>query len=88
VKDEEFILHQIPSGILHPDKRCLLGNGVVLDPLQFFKEYDDLRVIPIGVYRAGRTMVNPQGDFVIKEDDRLLYIADERQDLVRVLPTL
>jgi len=40
VADEEFILHQIPSGILHPDKRCLLGNGVVLDPIQFFKEYD------------------------------------------------
>jgi len=40
VGDEEFILHQIPSGILHPEKRCLLGNGVVLDPIQFFQEYD------------------------------------------------
>jgi adenylosuccinate synthase len=35
---EEFILHQIPSGILHADKRCLLGNGVVLDLEQFFQE--------------------------------------------------
>jgi len=42
VGDEEFILHQIPSGILHPQKRCLLGNGVVLDPIQFFKEYDEV----------------------------------------------
>jgi adenylosuccinate synthase len=39
---EEFILHQIPSGILHPDKRCLLGNGVVLDMEQFFQELDQL----------------------------------------------
>jgi adenylosuccinate synthase len=39
---EEFILHQIPSGILHPDKRCLLGNGVVLDLEQFFQELDGL----------------------------------------------
>jgi adenylosuccinate synthase len=39
---EEFILHQIPSGILHPDKRCLLGNGVVLDLEQFFEELDAL----------------------------------------------
>ncbi|MEX0843420.1 MAG: adenylosuccinate synthetase, partial [Gemmatimonadota bacterium] len=31
VGPEEFILHQIPSGILHQGKRCLLGNGVVLD---------------------------------------------------------
>jgi adenylosuccinate synthase len=43
VGDNEFILHQIPSGILHPEKRCLLGNGVVLDVIQFFQEYDALR---------------------------------------------
>lgn len=40
VGEEEFIFHLIPSGILHPGKRCLMGNGVVLDPVQFFKEYD------------------------------------------------
>jgi len=40
VGDDEFIFHLIPSGILHADKRCLMGNGVVLDPIQFFKEYD------------------------------------------------
>lgn len=39
---DEFILHQIPSGILHPEKRCLLGNGVVLDLDQFFEELDGL----------------------------------------------
>ena len=42
VGDDEFILHQIPSGILHEGKRCLLGNGVVLDVEQFFQEYDAL----------------------------------------------
>ena len=42
VGDTEFVLHQIPSGILHPEKRCLLGNVVVIDILEFFKEYDDL----------------------------------------------
>ncbi|MCA9736757.1 MAG: adenylosuccinate synthetase, partial [Gemmatimonadetes bacterium] len=42
VGDDEFILHQIPSGVLHDGKRCLLGNGVVLDVRQFFDEYDAL----------------------------------------------
>ena len=42
VGEEEFILHQIPSGILHPKRMCLLGNGVVLDPFQFFQEMDRL----------------------------------------------
>jgi adenylosuccinate synthase len=42
VSGEEFILHQVPSGILHPGKQCLLGNGVVLDPEAFFEELDEL----------------------------------------------
>ena len=42
VGDEEFVLHQIPSGILHPHQRCFLGNGVVMDPFQFFEELDAL----------------------------------------------
>ncbi|MDX1624045.1 MAG: adenylosuccinate synthase [Gemmatimonadota bacterium] len=42
VGGEEFVLHQVPSGILHPDKECLLGNGVVLDATEFFAEIDRL----------------------------------------------
>jgi len=38
----EFILHQIPSGILHPRTICLIGNGVVLDPETLFTELDQL----------------------------------------------
>ena len=56
VGDEEFILHQIPSGILHSDKRCLLGNGVVLDPIQFFEEYDTVEAR--GVSLKGRVGVS------------------------------
>ncbi len=42
VNGESFVLHQIPSGILHPGKRCLLGNGVVVDLDQFLAELDAL----------------------------------------------
>ena len=42
VRGEQFVLHQIPSGVLYPEKRCLLGNGVVLDLEQFFAEVDAL----------------------------------------------
>ena len=51
VGDQHIVLHQVPSGILHRDKRCLLGNGVVIDLAQFFDEVDHL---------AGRG-VNPLG---------------------------
>jgi len=56
VGEEEFILHQIPSGILHPGKRCLLGNGVVLDVQQFFREYEAL--MARGLVLEGRVGVS------------------------------
>jgi adenylosuccinate synthase len=56
VGDREFVLHQIPSGILHPRQRCLLGNGVVLDPFQLFEELDGLTAR--GVDAEGRVGVS------------------------------
>ncbi len=43
VGDEKTVLHLIPSGILHEGKRCIIGNGVVLDPKVFLEEIDGLR---------------------------------------------
>jgi adenylosuccinate synthase len=43
VGDDEFILHQVPSGVLNPGKHCVLGNGMVLDPVTFFEELDALK---------------------------------------------
>src|SRR5467141_2395324 len=42
IGDSQFILRQIPSGILHPRVTCVVGNGVVLDPETFFAELDGL----------------------------------------------
>jgi len=39
---EEFILHLIPSGALYPSVRCLLGNGVVVDPWTLVEEIEAL----------------------------------------------
>ena len=43
VGNEKTVLHLIPSGILHPGKRCIIGNGVVLDPKVFLEEIDRLK---------------------------------------------
>ena len=43
VGDEKTILHLIPSGILHEGKRCVIGNGVVLDPKVFLQEIEGLK---------------------------------------------
>jgi len=43
VGDEKIVLHLIPSGILHEGKRCIIGNGVVLDPEVFIREITNLK---------------------------------------------
>ncbi len=40
--DRHFALHLIPSGVVHPGKKCLLGNGMVIDPDAFFGEIEGL----------------------------------------------
>lgn len=40
---QEFRLHLVPSGILYPDKVCVIGNGLVVDPAVLFEELDDLQ---------------------------------------------
>ncbi|MDZ7758830.1 MAG: adenylosuccinate synthase [Desulfovermiculus sp.] len=49
VKGHKVVLHLIPSGILHPGKLCLIGNGVVLDPQVFCQELDGLKGLGVGV---------------------------------------
>lgn len=43
IGNEKFVLHLIPSGILYKGKKCLIGNGVVIDPAALIKEIDGLK---------------------------------------------
>ena len=49
VKDQEFIFHLLPSAILHQEKFCVIGNGVVVDPKALIGEIADLRKRNINV---------------------------------------
>jgi adenylosuccinate synthase len=53
VNGEQTICHLIPSGILHDDKKCLIGNGLVVDPEVLLKEMNHMtqRGIAIGPER-------------------------------------
>ncbi|MEO8337979.1 MAG: adenylosuccinate synthetase, partial [bacterium] len=61
--DRQFVLHQIPSGILHPGVRCAIGNGVVLDPDTLFDEIDGL--VKAGVDVEGRLYVSERAHLVL-----------------------
>ncbi len=43
IKDQKFIFHLIPSGILHRDKLCIIANGVVIDPAVLLAEIEQLQ---------------------------------------------
>jgi adenylosuccinate synthase len=75
VKDEQFILHQIPSGVLHEGKRCLLGNGVVLDIQQFFQEYDALA--RRGIDLDGRVGVSLRAQLLLPYHRLLDQVAED-----------
>ncbi len=43
VNNYKYIFHLIPSGILYPEKICVIGNGVVIDPVSLFEEIEYLK---------------------------------------------
>jgi len=49
VRKTKIVLHLIPSGILHTDKLCLIGNGLVVSPPAFVKEIADLAGLGVAV---------------------------------------
>src|SRR5690349_19155206 len=63
IGDTQVVLHQIPSGILHPGVRCAIGNGVVLDPDTLFTEIDAL--VEDGVDVEGRLYVSDRAHLVL-----------------------
>jgi adenylosuccinate synthase len=73
VRDQEYKLHLIPSGILYKDKQCLIGNGVVIDPEVLIKElvYLQDRGIDTGSLRISG------GAHLIFPYHKLLDAADE-----------
>jgi adenylosuccinate synthase len=77
VGDDEFVLHQIPSGILHPQRRCLLGNGVVLDPFQFFEELDGLTAR--GIDAEPRVGISARAHLLLPYHKVLDRAAEERR---------
>ncbi len=46
---KKYVLHLIPSGILRPGKICVIGNGVVVDPVSLVAEIDELQRLGVRV---------------------------------------
>jgi adenylosuccinate synthase len=76
IKGQKYVLHLIPSGILHPQKICVIGNGVVIDPIALKKEIADLAAL--GIVCRGRLYISNRAH-VILEYHRLIEQAEEER---------
>ena len=77
VKGQKFVLHLVPSGILHPGVTCIIGNGVVVDPQALFTEIDELAGLVIGV--DGRLLISEKAHVIVPYHRELDMLSEARR---------
>jgi adenylosuccinate synthase len=77
VEGRKFVLHLIPSGILHPDVTCIIGNGVVIDPQALFKEIDELG--QMGVAVDGRLVISEKAHVILPYHREFDVLSEARR---------
>lgn len=87
VGERAFVLHLIPSGIIHPGKTCVLGNGMVIDPKAFFEEADRLAAQGLEV-TPERVLVSSRAHLILPYHRALDHTSEERLGNERVGTTL
>ena len=87
VGDKSFVLHLLPSGIVHPGKICVLGNGMVIDPKAFFVEADRLTQQGIEV-SPERVKISSRAHLILPYHRALDHTSEERLGNEKVGTTL
>lgn len=78
VKGVKHVLHLIPSGILHAGKVCVIGNGVVVDPLELLREI--AMIEERGMTTAGRLWVSDRAHMAMSYHKALDKADEARRD--------
>ena len=82
VGSDQFVFHLVPSGIMHPDKVCMVGNGVVLDPEAVLAEIDALAAR--GISCAGRLFISESAHVVMPYHQALDRAGEESVGATRI----
>jgi adenylosuccinate synthase len=77
VNGKKFVLHLIPSGILHDGVLCVIGNGVVVDPQALFKEIEDLARLGIDV--GDRLLISEKAHLILPYHRELDVLSEARR---------
>jgi len=78
----KFVLHLIPSGILHPGKLCVIGNGVAFSPAAFLKEAAALE--EFGVSFADRLVISRGAHLILPYHPMVERIAEDRKGVLKI----
>src|SRR6478609_2020223 len=87
VGNKSFVLHLLPSGIVHEGKTCVLGNGMVIDPKAFFEEADRLAAQGIQI-TPERVKVSSRAHLILPYHRALDHTSEERLGNEKVGTTL
>jgi adenylosuccinate synthase len=87
VGNQSFVLHLLPSGIVHEGKTCVLGNGMVIDPKAFFEEADRLSAQGIQV-TPERVKISSRAHLILPYHRALDHTSEERLGNEKVGTTL
>jgi adenylosuccinate synthase len=87
IGNQSFVLHLLPSGIVHEGKTCVLGNGMVIDPKAFFEEADRLMAQGISI-TPERVKVSSRAHLILPYHRALDHTSEERLGNERVGTTL
>ena len=77
VEGRKFVLHLVPSGILHPGVTCIIGNGVVIDPQALFRELDELA--QSGIRVDGRLVISDKAHVILPYHRELDVLSEARR---------
>jgi len=77
VDGKKFVLHLIPSGILHAGVTCIIGNGLVIDPQALFAEVDQLA--GLGVEVGDRLVISNKAHLILPYHRELDLLSEARR---------
>lgn len=87
VGDKAFVLRLLPSGIIHEDSTCVLGNGMVIDPKAFFEEVDQMTSQGISI-TPERLKVSSRAHLIMPYHRALDHTSEERLGNEKIGTTL
>jgi adenylosuccinate synthase len=82
VDGKKFVLHLIPSGILHPGVLCVMGNGMVIDPWALEKEMGELRAQ--GIVIDDNLVVSDRAHLILAHHRDLEALSEEMRGSRRI----